>query len=145
MHTQNNINHVEISCFFVNIVVLLLEVGQNMRVVNTTHLVHITWLMIAILYRTNSHRVHSHNSLEWHEQSCLISIVSHNQVISKQLEWYYANIPNDIVKSWNLHAQCCFISIHSHKILIFKQLEWYFANTHNIFDKSCKYNAHCCL
>ena len=102
------------------------------------------WLL-AILYWTYSHRVYSHNSLEWHRQSCLISIVSHNQVTSKLLEWYYANTPNDIINSWECHAQCCLFRKNSHKQLISKHLDWYFANTHNTCNNSWIWHEHCCL
>ena len=91
--------------------------------------------------------IHSHNSLEWHEQSCFISIVSHDQVITKHLECYYTNIPNDIVNSWKWPAQCCLISVDKHNVAITKQVEWYYANTPNAFvkHKTWKLHVHCCM
>ena len=109
-------------------------------------IVHITWLVIAILYWINSHRVDSHNSWKWHAQCCS-SIDSHNQETSKKLEWYYANTPNDIGKknSWYCHAKCCLISIDVHNQITSKQLEWYYANRPNDFvnNNSWKWHVYC--
>ena len=65
-----------------------------------------------------------------------VSIDEYNLIITKHLEWYYANTLNAFVKhnSWKWHVHCCLISLVSLNINS-KQLEWYYARTPDVFCK----------